>query len=137
MEGEVIVYKDCEMLPDLFHFPGWNDYPKYEDMLYEEYLKEIKGTNFFYNGKPVSFKRIPEYNNRDEAFYHIICKKQELPDGTIKFDPNQQRSQRLLWPKAIIENEPCPHSCCDGIYKWTEKNPISKHDRTLLYLKKI
>lgn len=130
------MFRDCKILPNLFSFPGWDKYKEYEDFLFNEYTNHFKNDHIEYKGKRVAFKYYEPYNGRDEAFYHIICNKQIDKNGNKSFEPSIERSQRLLWPKAIIENEPCLERCCDGILTWEEFNPNTKRLQTVLYLKK-
>ena len=136
MEGEKIVFRDCKMLPDLYSFPGWDKYTQYEDHLFKEYIEHIKNEYIKYKGKIVRFKYYEPYNGRDEAFYHIICNKPIGRNGNKSFEPSMERSQRLLWCKAIIENEPCLEKCCEGIFTWEELNPHTNIKQTVLYLKR-
>lgn len=130
------MFRDCKILPNLYSFPGWDKYVEYENQLFEDYTKSIKNSSITYKGKPVKFKYYEPYNGRDEAFYHIICNKPISRSGEKSFEPSIERSQRLMWPKAIIENEPCLEKCCDGIFTWEELNPHTKRLQTVLYLKK-
>lgn len=107
-------------------------YSKYEDELYDLFKKEYMNSSVIYNNLPVVFRETPKHLGKEEAFYHIICKKDQKKN---EFNPTSERCERILWSKYIILNEPCRYDCCDGIYVWEEKNPHNRHRQILLYLK--
>lgn len=111
---------ECKWLPKRILLPDddWSNYPAYEEKLYQIFLKEIYNHIDFYKSKPVHMRRAPEWNNKHESFYHIICDKTKDKDNL--WFPNKERASRLKWGKAIIEHDPCFESCCNcaGLYSW-------------------
>ena len=118
------MYKDCKWLPELIKF----DYPVFSEetieMLYDIFLNELYYPIWTYKDKPVYFRHHPEYDGKQESFFHIISDKNI--HGHDYNTVNEQRAQRLLWGRAILEHEPCTYDCdCQKIYVWK----FSHHDR--------
>ena len=127
----------CGWLPKRIMPPEnvWNkdEYIKYEDILYQIYIDQIFNKIGIYNGKLVSMKKYPLTAERHESFYHIICGTHK--DGTIK-GLDTERASRLLWGKAMIQNEPCKYdlsACgCSGLLVW-DSNYKGKRRRKILF----
>lgn len=131
---------ECKWLPKLILPPDnvWDrdEYIKYENKLYDIYINEIFNKIGYYEGKVVSMKRLPLTAERHESFYHIICGT--YSDGTIK-GLDIDRASRILWGKAMIQNEPCQYdnsSCsCNGLLVWNKKYK-GKNRRIILFKEK-
>lgn len=111
---------ECKWLPKRILLPDddWANYSEYEEDLYKVYLSEIYNKIGFYKGKIVQMRRNPEWHNKNESFYHIICDKTKDKDNI--WYPNIERASRLTWGKAIIQHNPCQETACDcsGLLSW-------------------
>lgn len=110
----------CEWLPKRILLPddNWDNYPQYEEDLYLIFLADIYNKIGNYKGKVVMMRRHPEWNNKNESFYHIICDKTK--DKENKWYPNIERASRITWGKAIIQHNPCSNEACEcsGLLSW-------------------
>lgn len=111
------MYKGCKLLPELIKIPYPIESEEAENMLYDLYKKNLYDADWYYKNKSVVMRDLPKHNNKEESFFHIISDKNILGSGSY-YTINIERAKRMLWGKAIIENEPCPHQCCQGIYVW-------------------
>ena len=130
----------CPQLEDLHTYQYFNNnFTEYENYLYSIFLKDLFNMKIFYKGKPVSLKRYPIYNNKEESFYHLTCKNYN--GDSSKRDPDFRRSERLHWIKPSIETEHsiiCKQNCF-LVYEKETNNKIRTHllnkeDRYLIIL---
>lgn len=115
-------------LPNLFEL-DLNNWSNTEDVLYDKFVNDfIKGKSYF-RGKPIRIRKHPLVNEREEAFYHVTCKKFE---GYSEREPDMRRCERIDWIKAFIEFYAQCKNCnkCSGIKIW--KTPIDNRIYLLL-----
>lgn len=118
----------CPQLEDLHTYKDFNNnFTEYEDYLYSIFLKDLFNMKIFYKEKPVSLKKHPMYNDKEESFYHLTCKNYEW--DISKRDPDFRRSERLHWIKQSIETN---HSLtykkdCFLVYKKETNNKVRTH----------
>lgn len=126
---------NCKWLPKRIMLPNddWSEYSEYEERLYEIFISEIYKKIGKYKGKIVKMRRQPEWNNKHESFYHIICDKTK--DKENKWYPNIERASRLTWGKAIIQHNPCNEtSCnCSGLLSWDMIDEGKRHIHKILF----
>lgn len=122
------MYKDCVLLPELIqiNFPIYTE--EAENLLYDIFKKEIYDPIWYYQNKPVYIRKSPKYHDKEEAFFHIISNKNI--HGQSYYTIDLDRAQRLLWGKAMIENEPCLNNCCKGLYVWSYTHNSKNGPRT-------
>lgn len=81
-----ILLEDCD-----------NDWNKYLDLLYREYLKDFSDENLIHKGNRVKTLTELDYTMRQQTFNHITTK------GSFDRLYNKQRCERLKWIRPIIE----------------------------------
>ncbi len=127
------MYKECEWLPELIKIPYEIESEESKNYLYSFYLKDLKQSTIIYQGKEVKFRKHPECEGKEEAFFHIIAGLNYPRDRIVT-----ERAQRLLWGKAIIENTPCKCVCCnEKVQVWQQPQTNPKQCRRYkLYMDK-
>ncbi|MBQ7016939.1 MAG: hypothetical protein IJN10_08310 [Firmicutes bacterium] len=117
-------------LPELEYYEDYdNDYPQYQDTLYEIFSKDFIKSRPIFEGKQVNIRRHPIEYGKEEAFFHVTC-RDYLKSGERA--PDFRRCERIRWVRAFIENYNCdPKLCeeCEGIKVWREpyKNTTRVH----------
>lgn len=104
----------------------------YENRLYEIFRKDFIESHPKFEGKIVQIRRHPIVNDKEEAFYHVIC-QDYLKDGNRV--PDFRRCERIRWIKSFIENYNCnPKLCngCEGVKVWVK--PYKTNQRICLFL---
>lgn len=110
------MYKDCAILSEPVKFPDNIYTQEMEEKLYSIFKNELFGSEFYYQKKPVIYRRLPLYKGKEESFFHIIAGKD---NAMIKgFQQDITRASRIRWGKEIISNTPCELECCEGILVW-------------------
>lgn len=110
------MYKDCKLLPELIKITYPIESEETENMLYDLFRNNLYDVDWYYKDKIVFMREQPKYHDKEESFFHIISNKHI--SGSSYYTIDIERAKRMLWGKAIIENEPCPNQCCPGIYVW-------------------
>lgn len=85
-------------LPALVPFCG--DWSRYEDDLYEIYLKTIVCSGLKFQGLPVKTQYRPPTKNKGYCFWHLISEGEKEDDRT----PDLRRCERIRWIAWLIEN---------------------------------
>lgn len=88
--------------PDLLRFADHGgDWAAYEAALYAVFERDILGRpGLRFEGAPVNARRIPEYERRWAAYWHLISEGRVEEDRT----PDLRRCERLPWVRWIIES---------------------------------
>lgn len=122
------MYQDCQILSEPVKFPNGIYNENMEEELYRIFKSELFDSEFYYQNKPVYYRKLPLYKEKEEAFYHIIGGKDNpMING---YQQDIARAARIRWGKEIIINTPCQFTCSEGILVWENRH------RTLLYHKK-
>lgn len=117
-------------LPKLEYYEDYdNDYPQYQNNLYEIFSKDFIKSRPVFEEKQVNIRRHPIEYGKEEAFFHVTC-QDYLKSGERV--PDFRRCERIRWVRAFIENYKCnPKLCeeCEGIKVWSEphKNTTRVH----------
>lgn len=76
------------------------DWKRYEDALYEVFLRELAQGQLNFRGVRVGCRRIPETNQRWASFWHLV------QEGAVEEDrlPDIRRCERISWIRYVIEN---------------------------------
>lgn len=117
-------------LPQLEYYEDYdNDYPQYQNNLYEIFSKDFIKSRPVFEEKQVNIRRHPIEYGKEEAFFHVTC-QDYLKSGERV--PDFRRCERIRWVRAFIENYNCnPKLCeeCEGIKVWSEphKNTTRVH----------
>lgn len=124
----------CHSLSEIVTLADYRgSYQFYENYLYEIFCNKIKNAQIKFLGKPLSTRRHPEYNGKEESFYHLTCKEQyDLDDRTLDL----RRSERLHWiPEALTSSHlKCPTECF-VVYKKNKKlHLLDIKDRYIIVL---
>ncbi len=89
----------CDLLPNLYGLDACKGDPLvYIDNLYKYYKEEIK-YGLTYNGKPISCRKSPIFDNKEDSFHHLTCKCFEKNEDR---EPDLRRCERLTWIKPGI-----------------------------------
>lgn len=108
-------------LPDIV---VWNQtdgetWDMYEERLFRVFQQEFSPGQFLFRGEPVRFRRIPYTGHYPEAFVHLTTCKQDDGDERL---PDLARSERIRWPRPVIERHPscdvCGYSVCTKPWVW-------------------
>ena len=126
------MYNDCEILSEPVKFPNNIYTPEMEDELYSIFKNELFGSKFYYQQKPVIYRRMPLYKDKEEAFFHIIAGKDNAM--TKGYQQDIVRASRIRWGKEIISSAPCVLECCDGILIWESRNRTKLFHQKCSYL---
>ena len=119
----------CKTLPPLVLLHNFNDdYFKYENAIYQLFIKDFIDSNPVFRGQTLGLKRHPLFKDREATFWHI------LSEGPIENErtPDLRRYERISWPKSIIEY--C-HTSCTNIKVW--ENYRKGEKRILLWCEDI
>ena len=120
----------CKLLPPILDFNDFdNDWDKYKDELYLQFVNDFITKKTEYDKLKVSIRSNPKENNYEHGFIHLTTIKS--PDSSNDVNdriPDLRRCERLKWVKILIENYPCIKKCnnCNGIQYYEEyyKNNI-------------
>ena len=108
-------------------------YHSYEAYLYSVFCNAIKNAQLNFLGKPLSTRRHPEYDGKEDSFFHLTCKVQyNLDDRTLDF----RRSERLHWIPEVLNSShlTCPTDCF-VVYKKNKKlHFLDIQDRYIIVL---
>ena len=121
----------CAALPEIVTLEDYNnDYSRYFNYLYQVFLNEIK-TGLLYQDKIVTVRRHPEFEGKEDSFYHLTC----VGEGTDRL-PDLRRSERLKWIKASImdHEEKCSKECFKLYIKNKKVHLLNTADRYLIVL---
>ena len=125
----------CKWLPEVLDYPDWNNYVEYENMLYSIFKIEIINATLLFREKRVEIRWYPIENNKEEAFYHCICKDY---NNTKDRSPDPERMIRIGWIAPIIRNYNCSDTCCDEKpLFWRKYVQKSKRYRYHLYFRRF
>ena len=62
----------CHSLSEIVTLADYRgSYQSYENYLYGIFCNKIKNAQIKFLGKPLSTRRHPEYNGKEESFYHL------------------------------------------------------------------
>ncbi len=75
------------------------DWKRYEEALYEAYLRDFSQANLTYEGLPLGVKRHPKLDGKDATFVHFTSEGRVESART----PDLRRCERICWPRPIIE----------------------------------
>lgn len=108
-------------LPELELYNDFDDWQKYQDILYDIFKNDFILSHPQFEGKNVNIRKHPIEYGKEEAFFHVTC-QDYCKEG--ERNPDMRRCERIRWVRAFIENY---NSCesiqceetCDGIKKWT------------------
>lgn len=116
-------------------------YSDYQEYLYGVFKEDLYNNKVFYNNKPVSLKRNPEYLGKEYSFFHLTCKDFNNTGNEDDRVPDLRRCERLHWIKPTIELE---HSltcnqACFKVYTKTVRNKdrvhlFNENDRYMIVL---
>jgi len=85
-------------LPPILNLDGeWEEILK---KLYRVFEKDFKKRKLFYKNLRVKYDNRKNSNNKEEAFWHLITKKDKKHGRLIDYN----RAKRLPWVRPIIEN---------------------------------
>ncbi|OFK58543.1 hypothetical protein HMPREF2811_05490 [Globicatella sp. HMSC072A10] len=92
----------CPKLEKIVELNDYNgNFEKYNDYLYEIFLRDLYNNKLYYNNKSIALRRYPEFNGKQDAFYHLTCKFFE--NNSDERLPDLRRCERLHWIKPGIE----------------------------------
>jgi hypothetical protein len=112
-----------DWLPNLVRLEDFGgDVLVYIDALYQHFLDDFVHDRPFYQGRRVGMKRHPELNGKAATFVHITS------SGNVEEDREYEacRSERIRWPRAIIQN-------CDKPEVQVWENRRGREKRVLLW----
>jgi hypothetical protein len=91
----------CDWLPELVlldNYEGnWN---QYIEAVYAYFKQDFVDSKPKFNDQYVELKRIPVYQNKESAFWHITSEGEEEGERI----PDIRRCERIRWPRPIIEH---------------------------------
>ncbi|TYO92804.1 hypothetical protein [Desulfallas thermosapovorans] len=91
-----------EWLPELIrleHYGG--DWKRYVEAVYSCFERDFITDKPMYDNKPVNYKRHPEEGGKVYTFWHVVSSDDKSQQERL---PDLRRCERILWPRAIIEN---------------------------------
>lgn len=91
-----------DWLPILEPYDGFSDWVVYSDYLYSIFEDDFIYSQPKLQGKIVKVKKLPIYNNKYEAYFHLTCK--DYKTGSKERNPDLRRCERIRWPRAFINN---------------------------------
>ncbi|KFI95222.1 hypothetical protein [Bifidobacterium scardovii] len=113
------------------HTIPWNQtqgetWEQYEQRLFHVFQAEFGNQNpLLFQGEPVRFRRIPYTGIYPEAFVHLTTCKQDDSDTRL---PDPLRSERIGWPRPIMENYPscdiCNYEDCVKPWVWINDKKV-------------
>lgn len=107
--------------PDLINFS--EDWPRYEDALYEVYLNTVVRAGLTFQNAPVKAQFRPETRGKGFSFWHLIS---EAPDKNNRNEddriPDIQRCARLRWVAWCISQ-----AGQDGFSWWENSRKRETH----------
>lgn len=127
--------RDNCWLPKLEFWDDYNnDYPQYQEALYEIFQNDFIKSRPTFEGKQVNIRKHPIEYGKEEAFFHVTC-QDYLKSGERV--PDFRRCERIRWVRAFIENYNCDITqCeeCEGVKVWSEpyRNTTRVHMLLLL-----
>lgn len=124
---------DSCWIPDFEFFEDYhNDWPTYENVLYQIFSEDFLQSQPYFERKRVAAKKYPIQFEKEDAFFHLTCKDY---DGNCERVPDFRRCERIRWMRAFIENYNCdPTLCenCEGVKVWRE--PYKSRSRVNILL---
>lgn len=109
-------------LPKLVYLSDYANWSDYLDDLQKMFLYDFIECDPCFKDKEVKIKS-GYINDKNITFWHIISDGENETDRTL----NEDRCQRIKWPKAYIDNESKP-----AIKIWENKR--KRRTRVLLYI---
>ncbi len=119
-----------DWLPDLILREEYSgDWERFIEAVYQAYSEDFEQSKPSWPHKPVSIKWFPIRESKNSNFWHIT-RKGEV-EAEREFD--EERCERIKWPKAIIETFPDrPPQPTDPIKWW--RNQRGRERNVLLSL---
>ena len=120
---------DC-WLPDIEPCEDFAKYDEYIEQIYSIFKNDFIVSSVVFNGAIVEIDRTIGSTGKEKGFEHVVTNDFEKNQ---KRYPDFQRSERIRWIKAFIENYNCRQdwNCnddmCDGIKVWEKRQ--GKHIR--------
>ena len=109
-----------------------NEYPYYEERLYQIFSECYEEGKLYYKDIPVKMKHYPPDYIPKTGFYHLICENYQHTGNEDDRSPNLSRCARIRWPKAIIQD--CAQNCL-SLYIW--ENERRGKQNILLYCPEV
>ncbi|MDQ2086502.1 hypothetical protein RBH29_08685 [Herbivorax sp. ANBcel31] len=119
----------CENIPEIVLFEDYEgDYFKYQNAIYQKFLKDFMHSKPVFKGEALALKRYPLFKEKEATFWHIVS------EGLVESERvlDIRRCERISWPRVIIER--CFKSCTK-IKVW--ENYRKKEKRILLWCEDI
>ena len=88
-----------------------NNWEKYNDKLYEIFVRDFITNELFFNNKKVCVRINVKQNNYEHAFIHLTCVSTKMSNDPNDRIPDFRRCERLEWNREIIENYICKNNC--------------------------
>lgn len=124
----------CASLTELISLDCFGgNYRKFECYLYDFFLNKIKNGGVTFLGKPLRVRRHPEYDGKEESFFHLTCKEQYgIQDRTLDL----RRSERLHWIPQVLNSSHfgCPDDCFKVYEKKGRLHLLNVEDRYIIVL---
>lgn len=114
-------------LPEIMSLDEYGgDWNRYEEALFECFVRDLKWRRVSFRGKPVATSYHPAYENKDHSFWHLTQEGKVEDERT----PDLRRCERICWIKPIIENAEDP---CVRVWENERDSKRGKERRTLLW----
>lgn len=91
--------------------PNFSEFKLYEDATYDLFLQLYENLSLYFEEKLVKMKHFPPTYTPRSGFYHLTCRNYDHTGNEDDRVPDLQRYERIMWPRAIIENiqRDCPN----------------------------
>ena len=116
--GPIVTLSECN-----------GDFSNYQEYLYSVFKNELYNNKVYYNGKPISLRRNPEYLDKEYSFFHLTCKDFDNTGNEEDRVPDLRRCERLHWIKPGIETDHMTkcNQLCFKAYTKTVRNKERVH----------
>lgn len=113
-------------LPGFVFRDAGEDWKHYEERLFRIFRQEFldaNGTNYkcHFHNQEVRLKKLPYDGHYPEAFTHLTTSEQD--DNSKERLPDISRSERIKWPRPVIEEHEdcaiCHYSECEKPWVWS------------------
>lgn len=106
-------------IPAKEYYADADSYQAYEEYIYTIFKTDFIESSPIYNNAIVDIRRSPYDKNKEDGFWHIICKDYKTKKPR---QPDFRRMERIRFARGIIENYKCGDECieCPGVKVWKE-----------------
>lgn len=103
---------NCKWLTPIISLDEYeNDWAKYNNKLYEIFVRDFILNPLYFNNKKIQIRINPKQDNYEHAFIHLTCISTKMSTEPNDRIPDLRRCERLEWNKEIIENYKCKYNC--------------------------